>query len=314
MDELLTYGDLAITRPPRAQYDPTKLPNEIEVENYGKIRREPVRFVNNRGLTIVGSYYSPKDPQETPCCLIYLHGNSSCQLEGTYLVPLFATHGISTLCIDFSGCGRSTGKRISLGYLEKDDVACAITYLQVHYNIQKVALWGRSMGGACTFYSMTYEQEICGAVADSPFASLPVLVKDLSGVPRCFTGITLRLLANRILQSSGFDVRECLPVDEARKSTVPVFIIHGEKDDFIDVKHSRQLYAEYKGETKVLKVVPGQDHNSDRPREVTAEAIVFLARCFGKEVSVDEILAQIAAKICKGFDFEQVCNYSLPED
>ena len=52
-----------------------------------------------------------------------------------------------TLCImlfmlvsALAGCGKSEGARISLGYLEKDDVACAITYLEVHFGIKKFSL------------------------------------------------------------------------------------------------------------------------------------------------------------------------------
>lgn len=298
MNELLDYGDRAITRPPRARYDLENIPNELEIANYGKIRRHPVKFPNSRGFTIIGSYYGPNETQEEPSCLIYLHGNASCQLEGTYLIPFLVPHGISVFCFDFSACGKSTGKRITLGYLEKDDVACAITYMQVHFGIKKFVLWGRSMGAACVFYSIPYNPEIVGAVADSPFASLPILVKDLSaemGVPRCFSGITMRLLANKIIQSSGFDIRECLPVEEAKVSTTPVFIIHGKEDDFILVKHAHQLFEAYKGQQKRLVVVPGQNHNSDRPNQVTSEAIQFIGNCLGKAIPPDTITAQIGA-------------------
>lgn len=292
MDEIISFGDKAITRPPRSKYSLNEIPLEINIPECDKILRHPFKFPNNRGLRIIGSFYGPSDMSTCDACVIYLHGNASCQLEGTFLVPIMVPLGIGVCCIDMSGCGKSEGERISLGYLEKDDVACTITYLEVHYGIKKFSLWGRSMGAACSFFCLTNEQKIKGAVVDSPFASLPVLVKDLAaqmGIPECFGGITLKLLANKIIESSGFDIREVIPVDEARKCKEPIFIIHGESDDFIYVKHAKELYDQYGGEDKTLEIVPGQNHNSERPPDLVARAMTFTTRILGKETHIDNI-------------------------
>lgn len=296
MGDILHYGDMAITRPPRCTYPMEELQNTYEIPGYGTVTRYPISFPNNRGNIIVGSYYAPNEPQDEPSCVLYLHGNASCQLEGTFLIPFLVPVGISVCCIDFNGCGHSGGDRISLGYLEKDDVASAITYLQVHFNVQKIALWGRSMGAATVFFALENEQKIEGAVADSPFASLPQLVKELSGemgVPACLNGIAVWALKNHIEDSSGFDIRKCCPIEYAPCCSAPIFIIHGRRDTFINVHHAQDLYAAYGGE-KRLEVVRG-NHNSERPYSVTADALMFLAGCLGKTLVIEKVEAAINA-------------------
>ena len=297
--ELIDYGDRAITRPPRNSYDIDSIPNELEIPNFGKVIRQSFRIPNNRGYSICGSFYYPENTEiQCDACVIYLHGNASCQLEGTYLVPFLVPAGIGVLCFDFSGCGCSEGKRISLGYLERDDVNAAMTYVEVHYNIHKFGLWGRSMGAACVFFCLNHEEKIKGAVADSPFASLPELVKDLAvqmGVPGCLgiPSIALRMLTKKVQESSGFNINDVLPIEEAKKAMTPIYIIHGQKDDFIYVKHAINLFNSYRGTNKILRIIENQDHNSDRPNNITCEALIFIAQCLGKELHVEDIASQI---------------------
>ena len=295
----LDYGDRAITRPPRSHYPLDNIPLELDVPGFGKVKRVPTHFPNDRGLNIIGSLYIPSD-QEITCdaCVIYLHGNASCQLEGTFLIPFFVPIHVAVFCFDFSGCGKSEGKRISLGYLERNDVAAAITYINVHYSIKNFALWGRSMGAACTFFCLNDEYEIKGAVADSPFSSLPELVNDLAaeiGVPDCLgiLSFIVNKLSTKIQESSGFNIFDVMPINEAKEATAPIFIIHGEDDDFIYVKHAHQLYDAYKGTNKTLRIISGQGHNSDRPNNIICEALVFLANCLGKELQISSVDTQI---------------------
>ena len=297
--ELIDYGDRAITRPPRSTYDIDSIPIELEVPDFGKVKRIPIHFPNNRGCKIIGSYYMPESSDvQCDACVIYLHGNASCQLEGTYLIPFLVPIGISVLCFDFSGCGLSQGHRISLGYLEKDDVKAAMTYVEVHYNIHKFGIWGRSMGAACTFFCLNNEEKIKGAVVDSPFASLPELVKDLAlqmGVPGCLgiPTIALKMLTTKVLESSGFNINDVLPIEEAKKAITPIYIIHGKRDDFIYVKHSINLFNSYRGTNKTLRIIDDQDHHGDRPNNITCEALIFISQCLGKELHVEEVTSQI---------------------
>ncbi len=84
-----------------------------------------------------------------------------------FLLP----YGISLCSFDFSGCGQSEGDYISLGWFEKEDVSCVIKYLRENKKtIDKIGLWGRSMGAVTSIMTIKSGEIDC-VVADSAFYS-----------------------------------------------------------------------------------------------------------------------------------------------
>ena len=100
-----------------------------------------------------------------------MHGNAGSKQEGLSYVPVLCSMGIDLFSFDFSGCGRSEGKWVTLGWKEKDDLHAVLEYLHSAGRTSKVILWGRSMGAAT---SLLYAKEppvpIAGMVLDSCFA------------------------------------------------------------------------------------------------------------------------------------------------
>ncbi|KAK8880797.1 hypothetical protein M9Y10_003487 [Tritrichomonas musculus] len=292
MSKYVQMGFEAICRPPRANYDDDEVPNFIFIANYGEVARVPVTFPNSRGCNIVGSYYPPNGEIAEKSCIIYLHGNASCQLEGTFLVPIYCPAGVSVLCFDFSGCGKSEGEYISLGYYEKDDVLCAISFLRARFGVGKIALWGRSMGAATTFFVTDEEPTIACAIADSPFCSLSQLIIDLGlkyKVPGCLTSTGIKIVSSTVKSRAKFDIANVEPIKHATRSFAPIFIIHGQNDSFIPYHHSELLLQAYAGEEKQLTVVPGADHNTARPADVIVNAVMFIARILDAPVVIDDV-------------------------
>lgn len=285
-------GFEAICRPPRAEYDDDEVPNYVFIANYGEIARIPVTFPNSRGYNIVGSYYPPNGEIADKSCVIYLHGNASCQIEGTFLIPIFCPAGVSVLCFDCSGCGKSEGEYISLGYFEQDDVACAISFLRVRFGVERIALWGRSMGAATTFFVLDQIPTIKCAVADSPFCSLSQLIIDLGlryKVPGCLTTTGIKIVSSTVKNKAKFEIADVEPIKHAANSTSPIFIIHGRNDTFIPYHHSELLLQAYQGEQKQLKIILGADHNTARPATVIIEAVMFIARILDAPVVIDDV-------------------------
>jgi hypothetical protein len=51
-------------------------------------------------------------------CVIYLHGNCSSRLEGQQAANVLLPMGMTVFTFDFSGCGRSEGDWVTLGFKE----------------------------------------------------------------------------------------------------------------------------------------------------------------------------------------------------
>jgi len=75
-----------------------------------------MQLKNPRGYTLKCSHWEPEDSQRPSPklpCVVYVHGNAGCRLDGSEYAPLLlSTYGITLFTLDLSGCGLSEGLRI----------------------------------------------------------------------------------------------------------------------------------------------------------------------------------------------------------
>jgi pimeloyl-ACP methyl ester carboxylesterase len=175
---------------------------------------------------------------------------------------------------------------------EKDDVAYAIDYVRKNFGVGKVAIWGRSMGAVTAFFTMADDPTIAGAVCDSPFASLKQLIGELASTyraPGFVTSMAVSYMGRKIKSLAGFNIKDLNPIKAAAMCFTPLLLLHGANDKFIQPQHSQQIFAAYQGDEKELFLIPGADHNSERPHEVQVQAIMFLARVLDVGIAIDDI-------------------------
>ena len=179
------YDELwkAVIRPNRDKYFDFELgPEKFELK--GKCyKRTDFTLRNKKNNKLVCSFWEPFDEErEYPKlpCVIYLHGNSSSRCEVVPEIKYLLKKGITVFAFDFSGCGRSEGEYISLGWHEQDDVACVVDFLRRSNKVSTIGLWGRSMGAATALMYSTKDLSIAGLVLDSPFSSLKSLINELA--------------------------------------------------------------------------------------------------------------------------------------
>jgi pimeloyl-ACP methyl ester carboxylesterase len=262
----------------------------LKLSNGLVLTREPVAFVNSRGERIVGSLYpadflAPGNPT-----VIYLHGNASCQLEGLSVAFLVHGAGIGTLALDLSGSGVSGGEIISLGYYERDDVRSAAAFLRSTKSVSKIILWGRSMGASLALWCGGEAIEgVVASVADSPYASLPSIMDDMSDrswgfslLVRCVGPLADRAIRRRA--AIGIDDIDLLAT--AQTADIPCLIVHGVLDGFITVRQSREVIQRWRCPEKYLLTVAG-DHQSQRGFAVSVVMVGFVLRVLGLDLSYE---------------------------
>lgn len=243
------------------------------------------------------SFFGPADlKKSTPCnVVIYCHGNSGCRLDAIDIVPLLLPHGICVVAIDFIGSGLSSGDFVTLGWNEQRDLAAVIAFLRnaelSPFTVEKVALWGRSMGAVTSLMAIRSDPSIAAAVLDSPYSDLPLLCRQLVSrvitvkVPGFAVSTGLRIVRSSVKSRAGVDIAELTPIKFVSECHVPVLFCHGERDDFVQPMHSRALHDAYGGE-KSLHIVTG-DHNSPRPDDFQETALLFLCNALGVELAGD---------------------------
>jgi pimeloyl-ACP methyl ester carboxylesterase len=276
------YDELwkAIIRPPRDTYDLSDLgPTEFYIGNKS-YKRSDLKLTNSRGISLECSHFEPIDEERVADqlpCVIYLHGNCSSRVEALTAVPVLLPCNISVFCLDLSGCGRSGGEYISLGWYERDDVALVVDYLRSSNRVTCIGLWGRSMGAVTSLLHGDRDPSIAAMVLDSPFSSLRTLAEELTRnyvkIPKLILSGAISLIRKTVKSKAGFDINDLNPLDHVTQCFIPSLFVAGNEDTFIQPHHARELYERYAGD-KNISIVDG-DHNSIRPKFLLDSIAIF---------------------------------------
>ena len=277
-----SYEDLwkAVIRPNRDEYKEEDLGPEKFKINHKYYKRTDFSITNKRGLKLVCSFWEPFDEEREYTrlpCVIYLHGNSSSRCEAVaeikYLLPL----NITVFAFDFSGCGKSQGEYISLGWYEREDVASVIDYLRKTNKVSTIGLWGRSMGAVTAIMYGDRDPSVAGMVLDSAFASLKELIEELVKsrvkLPEFILNQAVKLVKSTINKKAKFNLDEIEPKKYAVRCFIPALFCHANGDNFVDKHHCKDLSDVYAGDKNVVYVEG--NHNSTRPKYFRDSAAIF---------------------------------------
>lgn len=87
-------------------------------------------------------------------CVIYCHSHNGCRVQGVWLKEFLIPNNIALVVFDFKASGKSGGDYVTMGWHETFDIDAVIRKVKSTNKIDKIALWGRSMGAASIlFYS-----------------------------------------------------------------------------------------------------------------------------------------------------------------
>jgi dipeptidyl aminopeptidase/acylaminoacyl peptidase len=240
------------------------------------LQHEDVRFTTDDGVTLDG-WLIPA-ARETRAAVILMHGFSWNRLPWlTEFVPWLQPR-YTVLQFDFRGHGNSDDAPITLGTLERRDVAAAVRFLQGR-GYGPIALMGVSMGASVAIMAAP-DLPVAAVVADAAYARLenPIGNRMRQGhypLPR--------LGARLVVAAASARARTLLrdPLQRvARIAPRGLLLIAPREDRLVDWTQSRELY-EAAGEPKELMVVDGAAHSDAHAVAGSAyeqRVLAFLAR------------------------------------
>jgi len=186
--------------------------------------------------------------QDSPS-IIFFHGNGEVVSDYNYIAPFYDQLGINFFVADYRGYGSSSGMpTFASTVADASIIFDSFKNLldRGHYTGDIFAM-GRSLGSIPAIeLASSYHQHIKGLIIESGFASIARLLSYL-GFPAEFLG----------LQDTGFP-----NLTKIRTVTLPMLIIHGERDSFIPVAEAEDLLDNVNTENKRLVIIPGADHNT----------------------------------------------------
>ena len=190
--------------------------------------------------------------------IILAHGytwNRNGQLK---YAQFFFKHGFSILIYDERGHGENKTKFTTFGYKEGKDLDDIIKWTKEKYNPSIIGLHGESLGAATVLMALKENPEVNFAIEDCGYSNMKEVLfykmKEFH-IPRLFF-FGINFFLKLILH---YSVNDVLPIEGAKNASIPLLIIHGDKDNYINVKHAYDIYEVSKKHSEI-KIISGADH------------------------------------------------------
>lgn len=270
--------------PPRFKYDKNMLGTRFQIRDNQPVRMDEFRITNADGLQIEGNVYYPTENESTNF-VIYLHTRGGCRLEGLFLEKVMLPK-MGLVLFDFTGSGYSEGEYITLGVKEAIDTKLIIEHLRKNYKVDKIVLWGRSMGAVAAVLFAQHENNqslISGLILDSPFSSFKRMVHDVvttrAKVPTCLINCLLYFVLKTIKKKTGVSLYDINPIKIVENIKIPGFFMVCKEDIISRPDKVKDLYVKYGCKMKEYHLSPGE-HQTSRDNKVIVAAIYFMLKCF----------------------------------
>jgi fermentation-respiration switch protein FrsA (DUF1100 family) len=221
--------------------------------------------------------------------VVTAHGRGADRRDFLRHLPVFHDLGLPTLLFDYRehGISDGSGRGMSMGHREAEDISAAVRYLKQTEGVERVAVVGGSGGATRAILGAAQDRAIDGVVAESPFASMAWFVSDDVNRMVAQRPVLRRLIAlpwwpdlvvgaSALRQGVG---RVRAPSDVVHQiAPRPLLLLHGTGDVTVDRAHSELLYAKA-GDPTELWLAEGAEHVRifDRyPKEYRARVSAFL--------------------------------------
>lgn len=172
---------------------------------------------------------------------LFLHGNAGNVTHRGAALREIAAAGSAVLIVDYRGYGKSEGSPSESG-LYRDAQAGYDWLLGKGFPESRIIIHGESLGTAVAV-ELASRKDCWGVVLEAPFSS----AREVAAKVFPFVGPMVMW---------GFDSMG--RIDSVR---APLLVIHGDRDEVIDIELGRKLYAAAR-EPKRMWVIPGGGHNN----------------------------------------------------
>lgn len=263
---------------------PPAYPLKIPPSNYG-LKFEAVEFTTPDKIILKGWFVKSASTMQyeegsRKPVIIICHGLGANKSDFTELSSYLSKAGYHVLLFDFRCHGESKDDSSSLGFLEQMDLKSAIEYVKSRkdVDIDKVGVYGFSLGAAVAILTASTEKDIKVVVSDSSFTSLKVQGERLlksSLLPKMPFLYVATFIYEIMFKT---DIEKIAPVHFIEKiSPTPIFIIGGEGDTQMPASDAEELFKNAI-EPKSLWIVKGASHGgtiSSAGREYEERIIEF---------------------------------------
>lgn len=212
---------------------------EFEAEPF-----EEVAITSHDGLTLKGHYYHYADGAPLEIMCHGYKGNAIRDFCGNWRIA--KEDGRNVLLIHQRCHGKSEGRTITFGILERRDVLAWIHWAGERFGEVPVMLSGVSMGAATVLMvsGMELPETVKAVVADCPYDAPSSIIKKVLGQDMGMpVNIVYPLIRFGGMVYGHFNLNADSPVEAVKKTRLPILLIHGDDDRFVPYDMSMQIHA-----------------------------------------------------------------------
>ena len=200
--------------------------------------------------------------------VLVLHGLCDSKVSYLRLAKALSKRGFDVVLTDLRAHGRSTGRYVTYGALEKADQKRIVDALLDEKLISEpVYVFGRSLGASVAILYAAIDPRVRGVVAVTPSKDMPAMCRRfLNRNAILLDENTFQKVIARAGKLGHFDPAEASVVSAAAKLDCPLLLVHGKADHFVPYTDSEEIYRAAAG-PKELELIPWADHFIDYVRE-----------------------------------------------
>ena len=193
-----------------------------------------------------------------PKTVVHFHGNAEQLSHLEWLGEKFVEAGLGFYAVEYPGYGLSRATPVSEEAIYAAAEA-ALTALEKTVPKDQLVLQGQSLGSG-----------VAAEMARRGHGSRLILIAAYTSIPDVAAGV-FPWLPVRALVRDRFDT-----ASKARQLSLPVLLVHGDQDEVIPVRMSRELSTLFPRAT--LRIIEGAHHNDLIGRPEVLEALTTFAR------------------------------------
>lgn len=171
--------------------------------------------------------------------IILFHGyRSTARRDFSVAVEYYNKLGLNVLLVDQRSHGRSEGKYITFGILEREDVISWVSYVENNYPDHDIFLGGMSMGAATVLMAselLTKDRIKC-IVADCGYSSPKAIMCKVCKEVFHTKGEPWFNVLNVVCKRAGFDLTSASAEEAVKNTDIPIIFLHGTGDTFVPVE------------------------------------------------------------------------------
>lgn len=187
----------------------------------------------------VSAWHVP--PREDKPVVIYFQGNGGGLNLRAERFKKLTSDGTGLVALNYRGYGGSSGKPSEAGIIL--DAKAAYDFAAGRYGAERIVFWGESLGTGVAV-ALAAEKPVARIVLESPYTS----IADVAASVYWF--VPVRLMLGDTFRSD----------ERIAKVTVPVLVVHGERDTIIRIGFAERLYDMIRAPKRFLRL-PNAGHN-----------------------------------------------------